>query len=361
MPEAPTFDELIRRVRGGRPGRRGRAGPDLRAGDPPRRPLPPDRRAARQPPRLDGHLPVGPAELLRPRRLGPVRAGDARAAPDAAGDDGPQQARLAGAAQHAGRRDRRRDDGGRDEGARFVARGPGPSEEVAARDLLQEVRTPALADDERRLLELRNEGATGRRSPRSSAARPRPCARSSPAPSTASPRSSAWTTSHDRPPATRSSRGDGPADPSPTGPCWRSCWRTSGAHGGAASRPAVEAYLGGHPALRADAEAVLDLIYNEILLREEAGESPRLEDYVGAVPGAGPQLALQFEVERALGPARERHGRGARSRRRAPPSPAIAAGPVRLPGLRGPGGAGPGRHGRRLQGPRRSGSTASSR
>ena len=63
----------------------------------------------------------------------------------------------------------------------------------------------------------------------------------------------------------------------------------------------VETYLAQQPALQADAEAILDLIYNEIVLREEAGESPRLEEYLRRFPELAPQLELQFEVERALG------------------------------------------------------------
>jgi RNA polymerase sigma-70 factor (ECF subfamily) len=58
---------------------------------------------------------------------------------------------------HAQRRDRRRvASSGQDEG-RFVAPGESPSMEVAARDLLQEVHR-RLSPDERRLLELRNQG-----------------------------------------------------------------------------------------------------------------------------------------------------------------------------------------------------------
>src|SRR5262249_30264622 len=60
--------------------------------------------------------------------------------------------------QHAQRRDSRRvTSGGEDEG-RFVATGASPSMEVAARDLLQEVHR-RLSPDERRLLELRNQGS----------------------------------------------------------------------------------------------------------------------------------------------------------------------------------------------------------
>src|SRR5215813_2559695 len=40
----------------------------------------------------------------------------------------------------------------------------------------------------------------------------------------------------------------------------------------------VEAYLEELKRLQVDAEGVLDLIYNEWVLREEAGESPELDD-----------------------------------------------------------------------------------
>ncbi|WP_165235611.1 serine/threonine-protein kinase [Aquisphaera insulae] len=62
----------------------------------------------------------------------------------------------------------------------------------------------------------------------------------------------------------------------------------------------VAVYLDQYQALRDDPGAVLDLIYNEVLLREEAGEEPRLEDYVAEFPHLAPELKLQFEVEEAI-------------------------------------------------------------
>jgi tetratricopeptide (TPR) repeat protein/tRNA A-37 threonylcarbamoyl transferase component Bud32 len=67
-------------------------------------------------------------------------------------------------------------------------------------------------------------------------------------------------------------------------------------------RAPVEDYLAQQPGLRDDAETVLDLIYNEIVLREEVGESLPLEEYLRRFPTLGPQLEIQFEVEGALGP-----------------------------------------------------------
>ncbi len=62
----------------------------------------------------------------------------------------------------------------------------------------------------------------------------------------------------------------------------------------------VETYLSQHPTVRTDTQAVLDLIYNEIMLREETGESPPLEEYLRRFPELAPELRLQFEVEQAI-------------------------------------------------------------
>jgi tetratricopeptide (TPR) repeat protein/tRNA A-37 threonylcarbamoyl transferase component Bud32 len=62
----------------------------------------------------------------------------------------------------------------------------------------------------------------------------------------------------------------------------------------------VETYLAQQPELKGDTQAVLDLIYNEIVLREEAGESPQLEDYLGRFPELTDELGLLFEVEGAI-------------------------------------------------------------
>jgi formylglycine-generating enzyme required for sulfatase activity/tRNA A-37 threonylcarbamoyl transferase component Bud32 len=65
-------------------------------------------------------------------------------------------------------------------------------------------------------------------------------------------------------------------------------------------RAFVETFLRQHPALAADTEAVLDLIFQEIALRERRGESAPLEEYLGRFPHLGEQLRHQFEVDRAL-------------------------------------------------------------
>jgi serine/threonine-protein kinase len=64
-------------------------------------------------------------------------------------------------------------------------------------------------------------------------------------------------------------------------------------------RPA-EFFLEQEPDLAAAGEAVLDLIYQEMLLREEQGERPRLAEYVQRFPHLAGELAAQFEMDEAL-------------------------------------------------------------
>jgi serine/threonine protein kinase len=65
-------------------------------------------------------------------------------------------------------------------------------------------------------------------------------------------------------------------------------------------RVLIEAYLEREPALGSNAESLLDLIYNEVILREQDGETPRLEEYLARFPTIAAQLRLQFEVDQAL-------------------------------------------------------------
>jgi serine/threonine-protein kinase len=67
-------------------------------------------------------------------------------------------------------------------------------------------------------------------------------------------------------------------------------------------RVPVEALLEKVPDLAGHVEAVLDLIYNEFLLREERGEVPPVAEYQQRFPHLAEQLRIQFEVDRALGP-----------------------------------------------------------
>src|SRR6266849_1976209 len=73
----------------------------------------------------------------------------------------------------------------------------------------------------------------------------------------------------------------------------RECWRQG-------ERVLVETFLERQPSLGADREGMLDLIYNEIMLREEEGDRPRLEEYRQRFPQLADELAMQFEVDRAL-------------------------------------------------------------
>src|SRR5262249_3325281 len=65
-------------------------------------------------------------------------------------------------------------------------------------------------------------------------------------------------------------------------------------------RTPVERYLQQHPALRDDAEAVLHLIFNEVILREQGGEAPTLQDYQVRFPDLATPLALQFAMDSAV-------------------------------------------------------------
>ena len=51
---------------------------------------------------------------------------------------------------------------------------------------------------------------------------------------------------------------------------------------------------------RAGTSGLLDLIYNEVVLREQAGESPALEEYLARFPDHTEALRAQFEVHQAL-------------------------------------------------------------
>jgi RNA polymerase sigma-70 factor (ECF subfamily) len=157
MVDAPTFDELIRRVR---------AGDQDAATELVRRYEPAIRRAVRfrlANARLGTLLESmdicqsvlasffiraasGQYELQTPGQLLKLLTAMAR-------NKLTSQARK----QHAQRRDSRRvASGGQDED-RFIAADASPSMEVAARDLLQEVHR-RLSPDERRILELKNQG-----------------------------------------------------------------------------------------------------------------------------------------------------------------------------------------------------------
>jgi len=62
----------------------------------------------------------------------------------------------------------------------------------------------------------------------------------------------------------------------------------------------VEVYLKQEPVLAADPEAILDLIYQERILRGQRGEVPRLEEYVDRFPHLAGQIQVQFELDQAI-------------------------------------------------------------
>ncbi len=68
----------------------------------------------------------------------------------------------------------------------------------------------------------------------------------------------------------------------------------------AGERVAVAAYLGDFPAVADDPEAVFELLYNEILIREELGECPDPRYYAAAFPELAERLRLQLQVHEAL-------------------------------------------------------------
>jgi WD40 repeat protein/serine/threonine protein kinase len=65
-------------------------------------------------------------------------------------------------------------------------------------------------------------------------------------------------------------------------------------------RVPAEEYFRQRPALEGDATAALELVYNEVVLRAEQGEAPRLEEYVRRFPFLAGRLGPLFEVHDAL-------------------------------------------------------------
>jgi serine/threonine protein kinase/WD40 repeat protein/Tfp pilus assembly protein PilF len=64
----------------------------------------------------------------------------------------------------------------------------------------------------------------------------------------------------------------------------------------AGERTLAEDYLSAHPAIAADVECAIELIYSEFLLREELGDTPTLEEYARRFPS----LAARFKAQLAL-------------------------------------------------------------
>src|SRR5581483_4780205 len=65
-------------------------------------------------------------------------------------------------------------------------------------------------------------------------------------------------------------------------------------------RIVAETYFAQYPQLLADPESALQLVYHEVVLREESGEWPDVEEYVRRFPDLCDRLRPLFEVHRAL-------------------------------------------------------------
>ena len=100
----------------------------------------------------------------------------------------------------------------------------------------------------------------------------------------------------------------------------------------------VEEYCQRIPARATDVESLLDLIYSEVLLREQCGEPPTLAEYVERFPHVAEELRLQFELDNAM------HSRNATTVPTQPfvgiEQPGVQLGPYKLRERIGAGGMG---------------------
>jgi WD40 repeat protein len=70
----------------------------------------------------------------------------------------------------------------------------------------------------------------------------------------------------------------------------------------AGERIPAEAYLHGYPALRANVDRAVDLVYGEFLLREALGEKPTLAEYQQRFPQYAATLQIQVDLHQAMRP-----------------------------------------------------------
>src|SRR5262245_51046908 len=68
----------------------------------------------------------------------------------------------------------------------------------------------------------------------------------------------------------------------------------------AGQRVRAEDYLAAFPALAGSLEDALVLIWGEVLLRQQQGETPAAEEYARRFPHLRQPLSLQFHLERAF-------------------------------------------------------------
>jgi WD40 repeat protein len=99
----------------------------------------------------------------------------------------------------------------------------------------------------------------------------------------------------------------------------------------AGQRLPVEVYLEQHPFLKADPDCVLELVYNEILLREQCQETPRFAEYQQRFPDLGPRLQDLFAMHSALPSVSDLDSRVLASSPRDTPSEIVAQAPEELP------------------------------
>src|SRR5208282_5000541 len=185
--------------------------------------------------------------------------------------------------QRAARRDLRRVEGGGDE----AAEGAGRRRAGKSRHVNSSTRPgPVSATPNGGSSSIGKTAPTGSTSPPPKGAARRPSARSSPAPSTAWRKRSGWTN------PTMAEPDAVPEVHTLLIDQRRRVQLGEPFH--------VELYLSQHPGLAADPEGLLDLIYNEVLLRGQRGESPELDDYRTRFPNLAEALGDLFEVHRAI-------------------------------------------------------------
>ena len=67
----------------------------------------------------------------------------------------------------------------------------------------------------------------------------------------------------------------------------------------AGERVRAETFLQRYPALQADPDRALEVVYGEVMLREEHGEAAHLDEYLQRFPMLAAQLGPLFEVHQA--------------------------------------------------------------
>jgi serine/threonine protein kinase len=66
--------------------------------------------------------------------------------------------------------------------------------------------------------------------------------------------------------------------------------------------PRLAHYLERFPALRTDPKVLLDLVFQEVVLREQAGERPGMEDYLTLLPELADDLRVLFTLDGVINP-----------------------------------------------------------